>query len=151
MIAPVCGVADGISACAELRVADGPTTHLIRQATVQYAAGAGGTRNTWTTLCTFTTTRAGVYPLRVRSAITGATNERGYASASYSVRATLGGAGPQPRVYGIGDMSLVTQAGGDATYYLAEVNQDHAGKTLEIELFDPGSKRIFRPRSESAK
>jgi hypothetical protein len=103
-----------------------------------YAAGAAGTANAWTTLCTFTTTRTGVYPLRVRSAITGSTSEKGYATASYSVRSSLTGAGAQPRVYGIGDMSIVTQAGGAATFNLAEVAQIHAGKTFEIELFDPG-------------
>jgi Flp pilus assembly protein TadG len=105
---------------------------------LQYAAGSGGTRNTWSTLCTFTTMRSGVYPLRIRSAITGATNERGYASAHYAVRTTLAGAGPQPRVYGIGDMSIITQATGVAEFHLAEVAEVHAGKTLEIELFDPG-------------
>ena len=105
---------------------------------LQYTAGSGGTANAWTTLCTFTTVRTGVYPLRVRSAITGNTSEVGHATASYSLRSSLSGGGAQPRVYGIGDMSIITQAGGAATFNLAEVAQLHAGKTFEIELFDPG-------------
>lgn len=103
-----------------------------------YAAGAGGTSNQWSTLCTFTVVRTGVYPLRVRSAITGATSETGHATASYSLRSSLSGGGSQPRLYGIGDMSIITQAGGASEFYLAEVQPVHAGKTFEIELFDPG-------------
>lgn len=103
-----------------------------------YAAGSGGTANAWSTLCTFNVVRTGVYPLRVRSAITGSTSEIGHATASYSVRSSLSGTGAQPRVYGIGDMSIITQAGGASEFYLAEVNGVHAGKTFEVELFDPG-------------
>ena len=107
---------------------------------LQYAAGAGGTSNAWSTLCTFNVVHTGVYPLRVRSAITGLPTETGHATASYSIRSSLTGGGAQARVYGLGDMSIITQApaGGDSTFYLAEVASIHAGKTFEIELFDPG-------------
>jgi hypothetical protein len=96
------------------------------------------TINAWSTLCTFNVVRTGVYPLRVKSGNIAGQTERGDALSSYSVRASLTGAGAQPRVYGLGDMSIFTGATGNSTFYLAEVAAVHAGKTFEVELFDPG-------------
>lgn len=48
--------------------------------------------------------------------------------------------GGTPRVYGIGSMQMFTplNAGQPATLYLAQIEAVHAGKTMEIRLWDPG-------------
>jgi hypothetical protein len=46
------------------------------------------------------------------------------------------------RVYGNGRMSAYTQLDtGSQTFYFAQVDKAHAGKSLEIELFDPGESK----------
>ncbi len=49
-------------------------------------------------------------------------------------------AGGTPRVYGVGTMEMFTPltAGQPATLYLAQIEAVHAGKTMEIRLWDPG-------------
>ena len=75
------------------------------------------------------------------SAIPGRTDQ-GTGSNQYASRRRLSGAGDQPRVYAYGDMSIMTNyttsGGPRANNYLAEVEPVHAGKTLQIDLFDPG-------------
>jgi hypothetical protein len=95
-------------------------------------------KNQWSTLCTFNVTRTGVYPLRVKSSGISGQPDQGNATAQYAVRSSLTGAGAQPRVYGLGDMSIFTGSTGLSEFYLAEVAALHAGKTFEVELFDPG-------------
>lgn len=104
------------------------------------AAGASAStyRQKWATLCTFTALRSGVYPLQVKSGNISGQPEQGNATSHYSLRSSLSGGGDQPRIYGIGDMSIYTGNSGTSTFYLAEVDSIHAGKTFEIELFDPG-------------
>jgi hypothetical protein len=102
------------------------------------AAATAGYQNNWTTLCTFTVVRSGVYPLRVKSGAISGMTERGNATSNYALRSTLTGAGAQPRVYGLGDMSIYTGNAGTSTFHLAEVSAVHAGKTFEVELYDPG-------------
>ena len=47
--------------------------------------------------------------------------------------------GGEARVYGGGRMAGYTQIGAAAqSFYLAQIAQKHAGKTLQIQLFDPG-------------
>jgi hypothetical protein len=48
--------------------------------------------------------------------------------------------GSAPRIYGIGSMEMFTplNAGQPATLYLAQIEAVHAGKTMEIRLWDPG-------------
>ena len=47
--------------------------------------------------------------------------------------------GGNARVYGSGRMAAYTQLdAGSQTFYFAQIERAHAGKTLEIELFDPG-------------
>jgi hypothetical protein len=59
-------------------------------------------------------------------------------SSKFGVRATVA-TGPAPKVYGILDMSIhVNFTGGVATPYLAEVRPEHAGKTLEVDIWDLG-------------
>ncbi len=89
------------------------------------------TRNTWATLCRITSTVPGRYILNVRSTGTG------YATNQYAIRAdTL--SGPAPSVSGINDISIFANVNGTATFYMAEVAEVHAGKDLELVIFDPG-------------
>lgn len=98
----------------------------------------GGVAALWEPLCTIPIDEAGIYPLRIMVNNPGGADLRGLNR--WSVRATTG-AGPQPRVYGLGDMSIyanVDGAAGDTEFYLTEVAEVHGGKVLIIELFDPG-------------
>lgn len=92
------------------------------------------TRNVWTTICTVNAPSEGIYVLNVRS--TGNTGGNN----SYSVGVTTNpSSGPHSRVYAINDMSIFTNAAsGVATVYLAEVDQSHANKTLQLGFYDPG-------------
>jgi Flp pilus assembly protein TadG len=58
---------------------------------------------------------------------------------SFAIWGTASGAGT-PRVYGIGSIEMFTplEAGQPATLYLAQIEAVHAGKTVEIKLWDPG-------------
>lgn len=123
-----------------------------------FASGYGGNtgastlHNKWFTLCTFTAPQTGVYPLRVRTSNIPADSHSGsYPVAActaspcqgggwngYSVRATVP-SGTQPRIYGIGDMSIWNVANGStATFYLADVQPIHAGKKMVLDMYDPG-------------
>ena len=62
----------------------------------------------------------------------------------------------QPRVYGGGRMAAYTNlAAGTQTFYLAQIDAIHAGKTMDITLFDPGDVqgpaylRILSPEGSS--
>ncbi len=90
-------------------------------------------QNQWRILCSLPAgSPAGVYPLHVFSSGNGSgTNQ-------YSVAASTG-SGPQPRVYGINDMSIFSNnLTGPSNLYLAEIDPVHAGKTLELRFFDAG-------------
>ncbi len=50
-----------------------------------------------------------------------------------------GGVGPQPKVYGILDMSIYVNFTNDyATPYLAEVRPEHKGSCFELDIWDLG-------------
>ena len=96
-------------------------------------------RNAWTTLCK----RNGYLPegryiLRVQTQGNGSTANR------YAVRALSSGT-KKVRVSAYGDMSMYnnigTSSGGasvSAEFYLAEITPENRGKTLELNLYDPG-------------
>jgi hypothetical protein len=69
-------------------------------------------------------------------------NANGHNSFSIWSRAWCGGSvcAAAPRVYGLGAMEAFTPlpGGGAAQFYLAEIEPIHAGKSLEIRLWDPG-------------
>lgn len=61
-----------------------------------------------------------------------------HAANSYSLRVSSGGA-VQPTVYGIGDMAMVAARNTPVTeFFLAEVEDRYAGKSVVIELWDVG-------------
>lgn len=79
---------------------------------------------------------------RVGGSPTSQQNTNGEQSFSLFVNATLSGS-TGPRIYGLGAMQMFTplSSSGGATqseFYLAQIAAEHAGKTMEIELWDPG-------------
>jgi hypothetical protein len=59
-------------------------------------------------------------------------------SSKFGIRANVG-SGSTPRIYGILDMSLyVNFNGGQAEPYLAEIREEHAGKVLQVDIWDLG-------------
>jgi hypothetical protein len=59
-------------------------------------------------------------------------------SSKFGIRASVS-SGPAPKLYGILDMSIhVNFSGNEAQPYLAEVRPDHAGKLLELDIWDLG-------------
>ena len=98
----------------------------------------GGVAALWEPLCTVPITEGGIFPLRVMVHDPGATDSRGLNR--WSVRASTSG-GPQPRVYGVGDMSIFANVDGtmgNTEFHLAEVAAVYASKKLIIQLWDPG-------------
>jgi hypothetical protein len=76
------------------------------------------------------------YRLKTSSTGTSQLNADGHNSFAIWATAT----GTAPRVYGLATMEAYTplNGGGAATFYLAQIDAVHAGKTLEIRLWDAG-------------
>lgn len=90
--------------------------------------------NKWVTVATGLA--AGFYRLNVNTSLQAANRNVGAENMfSIWVHAASGNA----RVYGSGRMAAYTNLdAGDQTFYFSQIERVHAGKTLEIELFDPG-------------
>lgn len=92
---------------------------------------SGGSRNSWDAFCTVANPTPGIWVLQLPSP-----DHEG--STKFGIRATTG-SGPSPKVYGLLDMSLyVNFPSGVAEPYLAEVRPEHAGRTLEVDIWDLG-------------
>jgi hypothetical protein len=76
----------------------------------------------------------GQYRLQVVTS-SGANNENAINGFGIQVASTTG---PGGRVYGQSRMSAFIVINAASVFYLAQVDAAHAGKTLEIKLFDPG-------------
>ena len=76
----------------------------------------------------------GIYPLRVMVEHSDSQKGRN----KYSLRIKNGG--PKSYIYGLGDIGIYAnvEEGGTSEFYLARVEERHAGKDLIIELWDPG-------------
>lgn len=92
----------------------------------------------WADLCTIDMQPGDTYLLNVRSAaISGVANSAG--RNSYAIEAVSSGAGAQPALYAYNKMVMYNNvSSGAATFYVAEVSPEYAGKTLVLELYDPG-------------
>ena len=100
----------------------------------------------WRTLCTLTGVAAGdLFLINVRT--NDITGSSGSGLNGYALQACANGsctAGTQPALYAYNNMGMFNNftAGGTspqtATFYLAEVGPQYAGKTLVVELWDPG-------------
>jgi len=124
----------------ELDVSDNPpvaSTGFCQSGAGQWTLGQGISpatyRNRWQSICARSgTVPEGRYLLRVQ------TTGNGSAANRYALR-VLASSAAKPRIAGYGDMSMYNNvAAGSATFYLAEVDPVHRGKTLELRLYDPG-------------
>ena len=89
--------------------------------------------NAWYTLATGLA--AGRYRVNVNTS--DSRNNNTNAENMFSLWVTSSGANPQ--VYGEGKMAAYTNlVSGNQLFYLAQIGQENAGKTMEITLFDPG-------------
>jgi hypothetical protein len=110
-------------------------------------------KNLWVSLYTWTNPAAGTYYLRIKtqaetseSRASNGFGLRAYTGASFATCTTIVGqagyAAACPQIHGVGAMSIYANLGGTAgstaTFYLADVNPIHAGKTMQITLFDAG-------------
>ncbi|MGA7228209.1 MAG: pilus assembly protein TadG-related protein [Acidimicrobiia bacterium] len=89
-------------------------------------------KNQWRRLCTFNgAVTPGIYVVRVwTDGNDGGTNQ-------YAIRANTTSAA-NAKVYGINDISIFTNQSGLSTLNVAKVDPVHAGKTLELQFYDPG-------------
>jgi hypothetical protein len=95
--------------------------------------------NQWWTLTTVTT--PGTYRLQVTTTDALNPNDQKDTSASnkWGLRAVSTDPVYKPYVYGLGKMCIYANvANGTTLFYLARVEAVHAGKTVVIQLFDPG-------------
>ena len=86
----------------------------------------------------------GQYRLQVTTS-SGTTSED--AINAFGIQATAA-SGPSARVYGQSRMEAFIVINNTSVFYLAQIEAAHAGKTLEIKLFDPGdiSDTVFKIR-----
>jgi hypothetical protein len=100
---------------------------------VTFAPDTGANQDSWYTLCTLNgSLTPGIYVLHVT------TSGVGIASNHYSVFADTT-TGTTPRVYGINDMSIWSNdLVQNSQLYIAEIDDIHAGKKLELQFYDPG-------------
>lgn len=124
-------------------------------ATLLAPNNSGPMQGRWTTVGTLARPAKGMYPIQVLTAA----GEDGRASNSFAIRAVPVGAPSDfcttiptdpgylsscPQVHGIEWMSIManlTDAAsgtGQASFYLAQVADEHRGKKMEISLWDPG-------------
>jgi len=119
-----------------------------------FPSGTTG-QNSWVNLYTLTSPTAGRYYLQVQTA---ANEANSYGSNGFAIRAhpasspwnnassvctTITGdpaySSTCPQVHGLADMSIfANQTGSSASFYLAQVDSIYAGKTMQVDLFDPG-------------
>jgi hypothetical protein len=108
-------------------------------------------QNNWANLKTWSSPQAGRYYVRVKTSASQTSNSR--ASNGFALRVWTGNSfsvcstNPSatnyssncPQVHAISDMSIYANLSGtSATFYLAQIDQIHAGKTLRVLLFDTG-------------
>ncbi|MDQ6910043.1 MAG: pilus assembly protein TadG-related protein [Actinomycetota bacterium] len=110
-------------------------------------------QNLWTPLYTWVNPSAGTYYLRIK---TSPQTTESRASNGFGLRASTGllftpcttisgqpgYSASCPQIHGVGDMSIFANLGGAAgsvaSFYLAQIDPVHAGKTMQVSLFDAG-------------
>jgi len=117
---------------------------------VTVTTNQSGYQNQWANLKTWSSPQAGRYYVRVRTPVQ-TTNSRGsngfalrvWTGSSYTTCSTISSATNYssncPQLHAISDMSIYANLSGtSATFYLAQIDAIHAGKTLRVLLFDTG-------------
>jgi Flp pilus assembly protein TadG len=121
--------------------------------TITIPTNAASYKNAWVPLYTWTNPRAGTYYVRVKTLAQASESRasngfglRAYTGSSFSTCTTISGqagySASCPQVHAVSDMSIFANLGGSsgstATFYLAQIDAVHAGKTMRITLFDSG-------------
>lgn len=103
---------------------------------VREGTGSTAIMNNWVKVCDFQANLAGVYPIRVKSSNIAGVTDSGVGNNAFAMR-VQGGVGT--RLYALNDLSIYTNTpSSGATFYLAEIGPEHAGKRLQIDLYDAG-------------
>jgi hypothetical protein len=126
-------------------------SNLTLLSTVNVATDSATYANQWRNLYTWTNPKAGQYYVRVITSGSDAVNSRGsngfglraYTGATFATCTTIVGqtgySASCPQVHAVSDMSIYANAPGtSASFYLAQIDPIHAGKTMRVNLFDPG-------------
>jgi hypothetical protein len=93
----------------------------------------------WYTLCRFVPTQAGIYPLQVKTSDIPGVLDAGTGWNAYSVKAVTSVPSTEPGVYALSNLSMSIDTPGTANQlYLANVGAQDAGKTMHVEMYDPG-------------
>jgi Flp pilus assembly protein TadG len=97
--------------------------------------------NNWATLCTIRDAAPGsIYYLRVRTTHSADSASWGSGSNRYALQVLgTGGALANVQLSAYGDMAIYNNTpAGNSQFYLARVGPEFAGKTLDVDLWDPG-------------
>jgi hypothetical protein len=101
-------------------------------------------KNTWTDVCTFTATKTGVYPLRIKSSAITRPNgvvitDTGSGYNTFSLEVAGGATATSTRLYALQELSIWSNTPGSTSQiYLAEITSADAGKRMQLDLFDVG-------------
>jgi hypothetical protein len=87
----------------------------------------------WVEVCSILAPEAGAYTVEVKIVDDPDTLVDDAGLNRYSIRATGG-----TTISALGDMAIWTDFSGDTTFFLARVAPSYAGRTLVVELYDPG-------------
>lgn len=170
--APDAGLAYGQNVTTYFKIYDrNPTpldlSNLTELTTVTATTGQASFANKWSNLYTWSNPRAGQYYVRVytdagQTANSRASNGfalRAYTGSTFSTCTTITGQinySPScPQVHAVSDLSIFANISSSApSFYLAQIDPIHAGKTMRINLFDAGegaqSLQILDPNGRPA-
>jgi hypothetical protein len=102
-------------------------------------------KNTWTTVCTFTPTQVGEYPVRIKSSGIvrpngAALTDAGNGFNGFSLRVASGAAlASATHLYALDDLSMWMNTPASAPrFFLTEIRPEEAGTRVQIDVFDPG-------------
>jgi hypothetical protein len=142
-------------------------SNLTLLTTVQADTDSSTYSNQWQSLYTWSNPQAGQYYVRVYTDANQTTNSRGsngfamraYTGSSFSTCTTIVGqtgySASCPQVHAVSDLSIFANISSTApSFYLAQIDPIHAGKTMRINLFDSGegasSLQILDPNGNPA-
>lgn len=142
-------------------------SNLTLLTTVTATTNQSAFSNQWKNLYTWTNPKAGQYYVRVYTDASQTNNSRGsngfglraYTGSTFSTCTTITGQSNYsancPQVHAVSDLSIFANISSTApSFYLAQIDAIHAGKTMRINLFDSGegasSLQILDPNGNPA-
>jgi hypothetical protein len=141
-------------------------SNLTLLKTVTLNTDQAGYKNAWVNLNTWNNPKAGQYYVRVatnaettQSKGSNGFGLRAYTGSSFSLCTTISGqanySASCPQVHAVSDLSIFANISSTSpTFYLAQIDPIHAGKTMRINMFDSGegasSLQILDPNGNPA-